>query len=303
MSKTQQLSIHLATFILALIFVLGSGLRDKDLIYLLSLPFAFVADIIKELSLGSTFGNVLAWIIYLVIIAIPILILLLLIKRKNFIKPDLLLIFISLVLGLGIYYLINPSENMTAASMIAISPLIESIIIAYVIIRIILKAQRDDLSLAPGYLRHLLIILFTAFVFMAYLCLLNTLINSQGTDALLEATNFLAALFSSIIYFMVARITKKVADLCLLYQKDRFDQKIRESLKAINRLSMRTLIVIVTVPIVLNALYVLLGSKLKEVNSSLTVPLLPLIFVLLGLFLMRLFEDLADLKNDNDLLI
>ena len=303
MQKSKFVVTNFLIFILALISVFAIDQYGQELIYLLVFPLLVLAKFLRTISLSSTSGNIIALIIFGLVAISPLLVLAWFYFRKKLIKTDLLLIVLSLAIGLSLYYLINPSNGLTFTSYYALSPLVESILFAYVILRIISKLRQSDLKTITRYSRYLIIAFMISFAFTAYFVLLYSFKSAASQDALTGFIEFLKALINAITYGLISYILKKIADLCLLYEKDQYHQDLPILLKKINQLLTKTLIIIPLAQVFLHLLYVILGVNISNVESSISFPFLILVFLLIGLFIMRLFEDLLTLKDDNDLMI
>ncbi len=303
MKKTTFIITNILVFIFALILVLGLDRYGGELSYFLVFPLVPLARFLRTLSLSDAMGNIIAWIIYGLVTLSPLIVLAVLYLKKRFIKLDLLLVVLSLALGFSLYYLINPFDGLSFTSYYALSPLILSILLSYLLLRIIYKLRQGDLKTLSCYSGYLLIIFMIVFAFAAYFSLIYSLKNASGHDALLEFTNFLKALISAVTYGLVSYILKKIADLCLLYRHDQYHKELPSRLKKINKLLIRTILIISISQVFLNLFYVILGANISDVNTSISFPFLALAFLLIGLFVMRLFEDLLILKDDNDLMI
>ncbi len=103
----QRISIYATTIILSIIIsVIFKDLGEKG-IFFLYLPFFAIKDGLISLSMGSNFGNVIAWFIFIFISSLPLVIGIVILKKKMLTYDILWLIGLSITLGLGYYLMIN----------------------------------------------------------------------------------------------------------------------------------------------------------------------------------------------------
>lgn len=103
----KRILIYAITILLSIIFsVIFKDLGEKG-IFFLYLPFFAIKDGLISLSMGSNFGNVIAWFIFIFISALPLVIGIVILKKKMLTYDILWLIGLSITLGLGYYLMIN----------------------------------------------------------------------------------------------------------------------------------------------------------------------------------------------------
>ena len=109
--KNRRYSLLLfAEAIITLILTKGMNVKVESIFDILSFPLEKTAGFLGYLSLKSSTGNVIAIIFFTLFCLIPVFVLLFKVKRKTFVKTDILLVLLSAVLFAVIYLLINPSE-------------------------------------------------------------------------------------------------------------------------------------------------------------------------------------------------
>ena len=300
MKKQTFIIINVIVFVLAIIICLLANYEQATLVniaFIFFMPLLFIADLLRNLSLSSEAGNIIAWAIYITISLVPSLLFLILFKKGKTYKTDYALILLTAFLFIGLYYLINPI-GIAYVTQLTISSLFVTVLIAYIVLRILEDIKTADDTVILKYLRYFLYIIMAVFALGAYIGIIAAI--SQYKDDLI---NLLAGVFDAVCYLLGAYITKMLVDLFILYEKDRYHHDIPDLLKRIIALAFKTLIYIVTVQVLIGVIYLLFSAFINDLNYVFGIPFIPLLFILVSLFIMKLIQENYRLKEDNDLMI
>lgn len=149
--KRREISIVLILFLIAL--NLGGINFQSNFMHIITFPYAQIGNILRIFSQSENIGNIVAWILYLLVSLSPILYLKFIKKEKS--NNDYMLIIYSLCLFVFIYFWINPGLVMTgilkpgfsSLFQLIIAAILHSILLIYVISEFMRKIdQSKDLS-------------------------------------------------------------------------------------------------------------------------------------------------------------
>lgn len=297
MKNNRFILFQIMALALALVF---RFLSSQNLIYAVLAPLNLLANYLREMSLSGPLGNLIAWIIYLTVSFMPCFIFVIMFKKRLLTRIDYGLLVISLVLLGGLYHLINP-DDIPLVSQLAISSLFEALVIGYIIIRIVTIAANAHVNRISGYLKIAFSIISFVFSFIFYFESMP-LFGTSPFEGMAFLT-FVINLLDLSLFLLIAYIMERIAKVFQIYQIDPYNHEIPVLLKKIDHLSVRALIYIVSVQIFIQLLYLVFGTLVNDADLALNLPLIPLIMILIGLFLAKIFEENFHLKEDNDLLI
>lgn len=323
------------TFIMtSLLIMLTIGmtalLSRQELAILMSIlikPMAILGEGLRNLSLSGMFGNLLAWIVYLLISLLPLLFLgISYHKTHTFHYEDILLVVLSIVLLISMYYMINP-HKLSLMTYWSISPFIIMLLIAYFVLKILRKAHQADISQLARYCSILLHFIVFCFLFAsAYLFIycaikdttaiymtansipvwdmkVNTEITPIGILEFSKTIIFIQYFLQALPYFLGAIITNQLIWLLKLFQKDTYDTEIVNLLDHIILLSKRFIALIVLFQLIIQGLCVIAGDVVLMNHIQLFIPLTPLLFVLTVMLVSKIIRENFQLKKENDLFI
>ena len=294
MKKQTFIIINVIVFVLAIVICLLANYEQATLVniaFIFFMPLLFIADLLRKLSLSGEAGNIIAWAIYITISLLPSLLFLILFKKGKTYKTDYALILLTAFLFIGLYCLINPI-GIAYVTQLTISSLFVTVLIAYIVLRILEDIKTADDTVILKYLRYFLYIIMAAFALGAYIGIIAAISQYK-----------LTGVFDAVCYLLGAYITKMLVDLFILYEKDKYHHDIPDLLKRIIALAFKTLIYIVTVQVLIGVIYLLFSAFINDLNYIFGIPFIPLLFILVTLFITKLIQENYRLKEDNDLMI
>lgn len=294
----------------SLIFSFSTS-NSSILFSMFNFPFEQIGNILRNLSLSSTGGNILSWIIYLVICLIPLGLFFYIKKKQAVKKVDYLLIVLTFVLFYVLYYMINPgflSEMFSSAIQIkkpALGSVVYSIILGYIILKsltFIKLANSEKIFYYFVILLKVMILLCVFTILGTYLqqYLLSTnMVKNQNTKFMFFITylnNIIPYIFNILILF-------KLLDLCDEFKLNKISEQAISILDKISKLCILALITIVISQITYQLLQAIIISKIDSVHASVNLPITSIILVLAALLFTNYMKEVKKLKDENDLFI
>lgn len=288
---------------------------------LMAFPFEQIGKILRTLSLSGSAENILALVFYLLLSLIPAVIYLLRFRKKKVEKEDHLLLFLSGVLLLVLYYMINPGKmGMVFGSAGApvgkafLGGSVYSVLIAYGVLkalRIFLGAEKSEVSKYLVWLLGFLNILFVFNVFGlsfgGYLEARKSFLagNTDPSQNLFLSEVFLLLqhLVRALPYFLSIFLVNHLMVLSDEIRKDRFSEETMQKAHVLTRLSVKVLVGIVLSGMGIHILQLLFMREILSINATLVIPVMPMIFVLGVLLATQFLSENKRLKEDNDLFI
>ena len=294
--KNRRYSLLLfAEAIITLILTKGMNVKVESIFDILSFPLEKTADFLGYLSLKSSTGNIIAIIFFTLFCLIPVFVLLFKVKRKTFVKTDILLVLLSAVLFAVIYLLINPSEMgflgyVNGASTVTFS--FWSLLASYFILKLVDTIKKSSAVRSERIFDLIVKIIGAVFVFD--LCSMEFTKTEVLIVSLLAFVNSaLPSLFGLLIVFSCLRVLS-------CFAVDRYsDNTIRsaEKLSSLCIVSLKTTAVVTALYSVIQLRFI---SELSDINFSINIPLVQICFILLVLIMTGFLKDSKELKEDND---
>lgn len=291
---------------------------------ILSFPFEQIGWCLRQLSLSGAIGNVAAIIIYLLVAAIPCGVFFLLKKKETVRKIDYVLFFLSLSLLVVLYYMINP--GLLPASMLGggkglVCGVFYSIVVAYLVLRIVTGHKEGDLLSLQKGLRTMLYIVMVLFAWSVVAeCFVNLpaaiktvqMGNSAAMDSFfydgpdLTMTYVFLAL-QSVVRALPNGISAVAVYLCIKALEelllDSYSEKAIPFVKKIAAFCKKSLVVIVVAEVALNIGQLLFAEILYQIHIAVNIPIFSILFLLVIHVMARYIEENQRLKKDNDLFI
>ena len=285
----------------------------------IAFPFEQIGLGLRALSLSGTAGNVLAFLLYIVICLIPTGALFF-IRRKRILQPeDGLLPVVSIVLFAAVYFMINPGLIEDAMRSIPVGKAIfggtvYSVVLAYFVLRILRLFRAGSLKQLPRYLSVLLGLLNVVFVYLIFGAGIGTLMEDIST---LQAGNsgyehLLGASYVFAVLQYLVDALPYVFDILIVFAgikllgnmtTDRYSGATVSAASKLSTLCTKTLSITVLAIAFLNLLQLLFAKHLFNIHAALQIPLLSIAFVLAALLLSRLVAENKTLKEENDSII
>ena len=282
----------------------------------LAFPYKQIGRLLRSLSLSSPGGNAAAVFVYVILCLSPLA--LLFIPKKRALRPeDGLAGALCLMLFFCLYWMINPglmpSNRLMegAAFQTQISLTADSMLLAYLALRVLRLFFQSGTDKLQRYLNAVLLLLCGLFVFMIFGAGTRGLTDSLyalqagNTEAgfSLGASRFiliLRSLVNALPYVMDLMAVLSAMDLMRFWARDRYSRESVSAAKKLSRLCGRALSITMLASAGFNLLQLLLQSRLNHVSASVEIPLFSIVFVLAILLASRYAVENKALKDDLD---
>ncbi len=288
----------------------------------LAFPFEQIGLILRFLSLSGGLGNIVAFLLYLILCLIPIGYFILIIKRRKLYFEDGLLVLFSLSLFVILYLMTNPyiistfpySGFFQKLNMALLGSCLYSILLGYFILRILRLFSKSNITMLSKYITSLLYIINVIFIYLIFGAGFSDLLNSfialqngnLGNEHLLGVT-YIFLIFEYVIsvlpYAMNIIIVIISLNLLKELQLDRYSSETISVAKKISIFCTLSLKITIVSYIGFNVAQLLFAKSLMVIRGSLEIPLFSILFVLMILLLTRLITENKMLKEDNDLFV
>lgn len=314
-------------------FLIGEGLiciiiffliRDNIIRYdsIISFPFVQIGYLIRTISLSGSLGNAIAWIAYVSFCSSPLILIALRIRKKIHGKEDTLLLLLSTLLFITMYYMINPGLaegvfapiSLSGVWKMGTSSVVYIVLIGYVIIRILrrLQVRMTDRLLID---LEAMLVIFAAILVMALTFVMPLEIIREME--MVEAPNTMAGIdFSLTHLFTILRKGNKIIplfyqilivlagfDLVQELKVDRYSHEVVEKAVQLGNKCKQAIVVTVTASIVINVLQLMTGAKLIHSDYHLEIPLISVLIVIITMLLAKYFAHSSQIKEDLDLFV
>lgn len=289
---------------------------------IVAFPFEQMGLMLRALSLSGSLGNILAWILYVLICLSPLMVLYFMRKRDGTHKEDILLVVLCGVLFGVLYFMINPllmggalsSDNMTMVGKAFLSGTFYSVLIGYLVLRTLRTFYDSGMEKIQKYLILLLSVLNVYFVFYVFGLAFGGFLEARqtlyagntgaGSEILLsEVFLFLQYAVMALPYFLNIFVVFAIIGLLREMTVDRYSEATTEGVRDLSRLCRWTLTVTVLTNMGLHILQFMFSSQIRALNSTLGIPVFSLVFVLAVLMLTQFVQENKALKDDNDMFI
>lgn len=293
---------------LILAFVPGAG---GNVLGLLALPFTALGGVLRKMSLSGGVGNAAAIGIYLAVCVLPVLFWL----RGKRRKEDALLIFLSVVTAVVLYYMINPGLRgglfQNEAGDILYAGAFWSTLVTWGVLKLMVSGER---ILKGNIYRALRIFLL--------LCAGCCILGALGTNlaGLIESIRHYAAmaydpklptyLFLVLDYAataaengLVALVLLKSVKLLRELEADPFGAGCVEAAGEVSRWCKHALVIVSLTSLALNIGQVLLSGLLLNVSMEVRIPVFSMAVAFGIMALSRLLTQGKELKDESDLFI
>ena len=293
---------------LILAFVPGAG---GNVLGLLALPFSALGGLLRKMSLSGFAGNVAAIVIYLAVCALPVLFWL----RGKRRREDALLVFLSGVTAVVLYYMINPGLRgglfQNEAGDILYAGAFWSTLVTWGVLKLMASGER---ILRGNIYRALRIFLL--------LCAASCILGALGTNlaGLVESFRYYAAMdydFKFPTYFflvldyaataaengLVALVLLKSVKLLRELESDPFGAACVEAAGEVSRWCKNALVIVSLTSLALNIGQVLMSGLLLNVSMEVRIPVFSMAVAFGIMALSKLLTQGKELKDESDLFI
>lgn len=290
---------------------------------ILTFPFEQIGWGLRQLSLSSAIGNIFAIIIYLMVGAIPCGIFFMLKKKGIHCKMDYMLWLLSVLLLVVLYYMINPgllSTSMLGSGKTLLAGTFYSIVVGYLVLRVIMAKKGTDLEGLQKALRLVLILVMLLFAWAVVAeCALNLPAaiqkvqegNSVSNDFFFEAPNLTMTYVFLVLQCVVNALPNGLSAVGVFFCIKALDELLQNSysekavvlVKRIAIFCKKSLIAVVVSGMVFNLAQMIFSSQLYQMNISVNIPLFAILFMLVIHVMARYIEENHRLQEDNNLFI
>lgn len=289
-------------------------------------PFEQIGMGIRVLSLSGVVGNLIAIVLYVTISLLPCLAYLILRKKEKACKIDWMLPALSILLLIVNYYMINPGllkENVPGTGKWMLGSGVYAVLTGYLILRFVQKSASASVKKLQKNILLLLGCSNFVFVYAVFGQEFGKLvtailevqsantgfgwemgIESQMTD--LGITYFVLAIQffgNALPYLLDIVIIFFAIDMIRAFEVNRYSE---QAMTATNRLAdvcKKALVLTVIVQIAVNILQILFYKMLYQINLTITIPLLSILFVMVALLYAKYLKEDQKLKQENDLFV
>lgn len=300
-----------------------------------SFPFEQIGQGLRALSLSGTFGNIVAILLYTALSISPVLYMAYRKRKGRLIREDFFLPFISLCLFVGIYIYINPGylRNFVApfavsdSYLLAIGSTLWSIIICYVVFRILHDVEHKESIDLLRLMQNLLIIIILLVIWnILGPGLLSLITEIKETAAGNTADAFFSELYTENSFFdgnlnvtcfwlILKYLLDCIPSLLLLWllflakrvvrtlQKDSFSETVIVLCQELGIRCRNIVIVICVLTVAENILQLLCSHFLLTTYYQITIPIYTLLLVFVILLFSKKLSESRTLKLDNDSII
>lgn len=291
-----------------------------------AVPFEQIGYGLRILSLSGPVGNAAAVILYILLSLIPFFIYCLLRIKGRDNRVDLLLAGLSILLFFVLYYMVNPGLlQMSVPESAKWMPgaVFDSALFGYLILRALrVYISADVRRLQQGLLR-LLWVLNMIFVYAVCGKCFGELLSSvqalrsmgQGMEmgmglpganlSLMMSYFFLVLQFlvNALPYLLDLLVVCLAVRVIEAFAENRYSDQAVMTAAKLAHFCAESLAVTAAASVLFNILQFAFGSRLYQVNVTVVVPVVSVIFVLAILLLARYIQEDQKLKQDNDLFI
>lgn len=277
----------------------------------LTFPFEQIALMLKYLSQTGRFGNAISVMLWSALSIIPAVYA---INSKKVSSSERISLFIvSLALFIALAGMANPL-NLARANLFlgakhiklfnaVLAASVRSSLLLFIVIRLLHLFKAGNTKQLLSYLKTLSYALCIVIVAAALLPVSDLMSNIVAEGTVVQYIFHVLKYSVKVIpYIMNIVVVIAVLNLIGAFEKEDTDRIIADA-EGLSKKSAIALIVSTCVHPVYNLLQIVFMSKLKDVDTSVEVPLFSIFFVLLVLLFSRLIIENKRLKDENDLFV
>lgn len=313
----------------ALVFILLGFLQirfSETFSAVAAFPFEQIGLGLRKLSLSGPAGNVLAIILYGLFSLIPCAVYGVLRRKHRETHIDLLLILLSVLLFVVNYYMINPGLLQTgvpASGKWMLGSVFYSVLFGYLVLRLLHIYSKADVKKLQQGLQILLGFLNVVFVYAACGQEFGTLLSSIQT---VQSGNSSSGIEGGFIYdaldirltylFLVLRflinVLPYILDIAVVFlslrvlkelMADRYSDGAVNAVQKLAEFCAVSLGITVIADMAFNVLQLICSRRLYQMNFTVHIPVVPIVFVLAVMLLVRYVRENQKLKQEHDLFI
>lgn len=292
---------------------------------ILNFPLEQIGWGLRQLSLSGGVGNVVAILLFLFVGVLPCGVFLLLKKKGKALFIDWMLVGLSVVLLLVLYYMINPGLLPVSiiGSKMLLGSAFYSVLIGYLVLRVIVGNRYVDTMVLQ---KSLCMMLYVVMFLFAWSVVIEFFINLPATIQLVKEGNtttgimmdgfldepdltltyaFLA--MQSIVNALPNGLGAVAMFFCIRVLKellrDAYSERAQILIKRLIRYCKISLVVVVLSGMVLNLMQIMLAHLLYQVNVQIDIPIFSILFFLVIHLMARYIEENQKWKMENELFI
>ena len=292
---------------------------------ILNFPLEQIGWGLRQLSLSGGVGNVVAILLFLFVGVLPCGVFLLLKKKGKALFIDWMLVGLSVVLLLVLYYMINPGllPVPIIGSKMLLGSAFYSVLIGYLVLRVIVGNRYVDTMVLQ---KSLCMMLYVVMFLFAWSVVIEFFINLPATIQLVKEGNattgimmdgfldepdltltyaFLA--MQSIVNALPNGLGAVAMFFCIRVLKellrDAYSERAQILIKRLIRYCKISLVVVVLSGMVLNLMQIMLAHLLYQVNVQIDIPIFSILFFLVIHLMARYIEENQKWKMENELFI
>jgi hypothetical protein len=306
----------------ALCFVKGT--RADMLSAALAFPFAQIGLGLRALSLSGRLGNAAALTLYAGLCLLPAGCLLIAKGKRKLRAEDALLVLVSALLFFALYLTANPGEigalfppigeSGLAAGKAMVGGTVYSALVGYAALRALRLSSQSGTGRLYGFLEALLALMNLVFVWAVfYVCFGDMLgafsslrAGNAGSESGLGPSYVFAALgflADALPYALDVATAFIAAALVREMKADRYSDATVRAAQKLSRWCAGALAAVVVANVGFNVLQLVFAKILRNLDSTLSLPLVSILFVLAALAFARIAAEDRRLKEDSDLII
>ena len=305
------------------------------LMTLSTFPFAQIGSMLRQLSLSGMSGNVYAIIIFILIGIIPLIFLSINLFKKRFEIEDSMLVAISVLIFVTIYYMINPTslgnlfilDGMAQYGEMMLGITVYSILVGYFVFRFIRIISSSETSVLLKYAKIFFFIISIVLVYTIFGSQVNNLVSdinsvtsgntSSGIMPSILNENTLnnnSVLFTNIflVLFYIINQIPVLLDILIVFitinlidelMIDRYSDGVIIAANKLASMCKISLVASVLTCMFVNIIQLIFSRYLLKLNVTTFIPLISIALVLIVLLLAKYFAQSNKLKHDIDLFV
>lgn len=322
--KRKVLYIILGTeaVLLCLLYILADFM-PQVISNVMAFPFEPMGMLLRSLSLLGGIANGVALLLWAGISLLPVVPVLKNWKDKEKRAEHVLLVVLSVLLFVVLYYMINPGllydripagmADIIAGGNAEILSIIKavlcmavwSVVVCYVVFQLLRLFKNSEKEQLFIYLRRLLYALCALFVGALVFTCVGELITGlqaaqRAADGAMAVFRFLVAALPYAMDVLVTLFALKLLDELLA---DSHSEEVVVAAQRLSKLCCLTLALVTASGVALNILQLIFSKAISNVNVYVDIPVMSLVFVLAAFLCSRLIEENKQLADENEMFV
>lgn len=292
-------------------------------------PLEQIGWALRQLSLSGTVGNIVAILLYLFTGSIPCGIFLVL-KRKGInCKMDYLLLVLSVLLLVVLYYMINPgllAVTMLGNGKLLLSGTFYSAVVSYLVLRMMDLNSKNKATDLVTLQKTIRIVLYMVMILLVCCVLVECFVNLPANLNRVKEANNVSGEFGEFFYgapdltmtniFLILQsiinalpyaLDTIIVFWCIKTLKelllDSYSEKSVLMIHKVTQLCRKSLVIVLISGVMFNFAQMLFSNQLYQMNIVVNIPLFSILFMLVIHLLAKYIEENQRLKEDNELFI